>query len=415
MCKKLTTGSIFLFVFFIMIISCSSKKEESSKMSEYRKGQFGYDLTFLKKYDNPVVLKNADGDAQIIVSPKYQGKVFTSTAGGLDGFSFGWINYKLFESGEIQRHINAYGGEERLWLGPEGGQFSIFFPKGAEMVFDNWNTPAPIDTEPFTAVSQSDGSINMQKEMKLENYSGTKFNLKINRDVRLLNKKEIENIFDVTLPGGVKSVAYETKNSVTNTGDTPWTKESGTVCIWLLGMYKPSDKMTVVIPYVEGDETQLGKIATTDYFGEIPKERILMKDGYLFFKADGKKRSKLGLSPLRAKNIAGSYDALNNVLTVIKYSIDKNAAYINQLWEIQKEPFKGDVVNSYNDGPLDDGSQLGPFYELESSSPAAFLQPAQKMSHLQQTVHFAGSKNDLDVIAKKVFGIGVDEISNALK
>ena len=415
MCKKLTIGSIFFFVFFIVIISCSSKKEESSKMSEYKKGQFGYDLTFLKKYDKPVVLKNADGNAQIIVSPKYQGKVFTSTAGGLGGFSFGWINYMLFESGEIQKHINAYGGEERLWLGPEGGQFSIFFPKGAEMVFDNWNTPAPVDTEPFTTVSQADGSINMQKETTLENYSGTKFNLKINRDVRLLNDGDIEEAFGVQLPAGVKSVAYETNNSVTNTGAAPWTKKSGTVCLWLLGMYKPSDKMTVVIPYVEGDKARLGKIATTDYFGEIPQERILMKDGYLFFKADGKKRSKLGLSPLRAKNIAGSYDALNNVLTVIKFSIDKNAAYINQLWEIQKEPFKGDVVNSYNDGPLDDGSQLGPFYELESSSPAAFLKPSEKMSHIQQTVHFTGSKKDLDVIAKKVFGIGVDEISGALK
>ena len=46
--------------------------------------------------------------------------------------------------------------------------------------------------------------------------------------------------------------------------------------------------------------------------------------------------------------------------------------YVNSLWEIQDEPFRGDVVNSYNDGKLEDGTQLGPFYELESSSPAAF-------------------------------------------
>ena len=412
--KKMTIGSMFLFLILFVSVSCSSKKEETSKMMNYNKGQFGYDLNFLKKYDKPVILKSADGEAQVIVSPKYQGKVFTSTADGPAGFSFGWINYKLFESGKIQKHINAYGGEERLWLGPEGGQFSIFFPKGAEMVFDNWNTPAPIDTEPFEAVSQTDNEISMQKDMSLENYSGTKFDIKINRNIRLLNNSDIEKAFGVQLSDAVKSVGYETNNTVTNTGSVPWTKKNGTVCIWLLGMYKPSDKMTVVIPYVEGSEAQLGKIATTDYFGEIPKDRILMKDGYLFFKADGKKRSKLGLSPQRAKDIAGSYDALNNILTVIKYSIDKNAGYINQLWEIQKEPFKGDVVNSYNDGPLDDGSQLGPFYELESSSPAAFLKPAEKMSHIQKTVHFTGSKEELDKISKKIFGIGVDEIAGAL-
>ncbi len=412
---KKDTGFAFTFIILLIIISCSSKKEENIKMTKYKKGQFGYDLTFLENYDKPVVLKNMNDRAQIIVSPKYQGKIFTSTAQGLSGFSFGWINYKLFEAAEIQKHINAYGGEERLWLGPEGGQFSIFFPKGAEMVFDNWNTPAPIDTEPFESVAQTDFSISLQKEMLLENYSGAKLNIKIKRDIRLLNKKDIENNFNVKIPEGVNCVAYETKNMVVNTGKNPWTKKGGTVCIWLLGMYKPSDKTTVVIPYVEGNNAELGKIATTNYFGEIPQDRILMKDGYLFFKADGKTRSKLGLSPKRAKNIAGSYDPLNNVLTVIKYSMDKKALYINQLWEIQKHPFKGDVVNSYNDGPLDDGSQLGPFYELESSSPAAFLKPSEKMKHIQQTVHFTGKKEELDLLAKQIFGIGVNEISTALK
>jgi len=405
----------YLLLIIIMLISCTSKQEDVVKMVEFKEGQFGYDVSFLNNYDTPVILKDQSNNAQVIVSPKYQGKVFTSTADGASGISFGWINYELFKSKEIQKHINAYGGEERLWLGPEGGQFSIFFNKDAEMIFDNWNTPAPIDTEPFTTVSQSDNKVSMQKDMTLKNYSGTQFNIKVNRDVSLLSNREIENVLDIKMSASVNSVGYETNNIITNTGDSEWTQKSGTVCIWILGMYKPSDKMTVVVPYEKGEKARLGKIATTDYFGEIPSDRILMKDGYLFFKADGKKRSKLGLAPQRAKNIAGSYDAVNNILTVIKYSIDKNAGYINQLWEIQKEPFNGDVVNSYNDGPLGDGSQLGPFYELESASPAALLKPGEKLSHVQQTFHFIGKKEALDTIAVKIFGIGVNEISTALK
>ncbi len=406
----------YLLLITIILISCTSKQEDVGKMVEYKKGQFGYDVNFLKNYDKPIILKDKSNNAQVIVSPKYQGKVFTSTADGASGISFGWINYELFKTEEIQKHINAYGGEERLWLGPEGGQFSIFFKKGTEMVFDNWNTPPAIDTEAFISVFQSENKVSMQKDMTLENYSGTKFNIKINRDVHLLSNHNIESLLDVKLPVSAKSVGYETINIITNTGDLEWTQKSGTVCIWILGMYKPSDKMTVVIPYEKGDKARLGEIATTDYFGEIPSDRILMKDGYLFFKADGKKRSKLGLTPHRAKKIAGSYDAVNNILTVIQYSVDKNAnGYSNQLWEIQEEPFNGDVVNSYNDGPLSDGSQLGPFYELESSSPSALLKPGEKLKHVQRTFHFIGEKEALDTIAVKVFGIGINEISAALK
>ena len=89
------------------------------------KGTFGYDLDFLEKQGNIIVLSGNDNKAQIIVSPEYQGKVFTSTAEGLEGKSFGWINYDLLESDTILDHMNAFGGEDRLWIGPEGGQFSI--------------------------------------------------------------------------------------------------------------------------------------------------------------------------------------------------------------------------------------------------------------------------------------------------
>ena len=38
----------------------------------------------------------------------------------------------IIASGKTQPHINVYGGEDRFWLGPEGGQFSIFFAKDAK-------------------------------------------------------------------------------------------------------------------------------------------------------------------------------------------------------------------------------------------------------------------------------------------
>src|SRR6185312_10858599 len=118
-------------LFLIAAISLSSCQNRSGKNaafeSQYPKGSFGYDLDFLKQKDSIIVLTDNDGNGQVIVSPKYQGKVFTSTASGLSGKSFGWINYKLFAQTSLDPHMNPYGGEDRLWLGPEGGIFALFF------------------------------------------------------------------------------------------------------------------------------------------------------------------------------------------------------------------------------------------------------------------------------------------------
>jgi hypothetical protein len=53
---------------------------------------------------------------------------------------------------------------------------------------------------------------------------------------------------------------------------------------------------------------------------------------------------------------------------------------------------------------------MGKFYEVESSSPAAALAPGQTLHHLHRTIHLTGNKDELDKIAKKLLGVGVDEI-----
>jgi hypothetical protein len=181
-------------------------------------------------------------------------------------------------------------------------------------------------------------------------------------------------------------------------------------------MFNPSPTTTIVVPYVEGPEDQLGPIVNDAYFGKVPADRLKAKGGAIFFKADGTKRGKIGLSPQRAKPILGSYDAANKVLTLATYTKPQGAAdYVNSMWEIQKEPFKGDVVNSYNDGPTPAGPPLGPFYEIESSSPAAFLKPGESLQHCHRNLHVQGSEEDLDRLAKATLGVGLAEIQNAFK
>src|SRR5690625_913090 len=164
---------IFLVALVVVLTSCGQRNNKHAA-KDYEKGTFVYDLHFLKQQDsNLVILKNEEGNAQIIVSPKYQAKVFTSTAGGMKGLSFGWIHYDAF-SGPTDLHMNGYGGENRFWLGPEGGIYSLYFKPGTEMVYENWHTPGAFDTAAWkTAARDGASSITMHKDMELENYRGT--------------------------------------------------------------------------------------------------------------------------------------------------------------------------------------------------------------------------------------------------
>ncbi|MDX9754317.1 MAG: hypothetical protein RBU29_10175, partial [bacterium] len=195
-----------------------------------------------------------------------------------------------------------------------------------------------------------------------------------------------------------------------------WTKETGGLSIWILGMFNPSPQTTIVVPFVSGPEDQLGPKVNVAYFGKVPAERLVVRDVVLFFSGDGQYRSKIGLSPRRAKPVMGSYDAANQVLTLVQYTKpDGVLDYVNSMWEIQEHPFAGDTVNSYNDGPPAPGKKpMGPFYELETSSPAALLFPDATMTHVHRTYHLQGAEADLDPIAQAVLGVGLDEIKQAL-
>jgi hypothetical protein len=173
-------------------------------------------------------------------------------------------------------------------------------------------------------------------------------------------------------------------------------------------MMTPTPQTVVMIPFHGGKDAR--SMITTDYFGKIPSSRLKIKDSVLFFTCDGKFRSKIGLSPAVAKPLAASYDFKNNVLTLVIPPVEKDGMYVNSKWEMQKQPFKGDVINSYNDGPLADGSQLGPFYEVESSSPAKELKKGETLSYGQQTCHLQGDYATMKGLAKQLMGVNLDDV-----
>lgn len=368
-------------------------------------------VKFVDRSSRLIVLSDDSSGASVAVWPDKQGRVLTSSDRP-KGRSYGWVNHDLIASGKVQQHFNAYGGEDRLWIGPEGGQFSVFFTAKAPFDLDHWYTPPPVDTEPFEVVHQTKTSVSLRSEFTLTNYSGTQFHVRVDREVRLLPAEQIWRDLHVTKMPGVKLVGFESENRMTNLAASAWSKSTGLLSLWILGQFNASPSARIILPIRAGSNAELGIPVTTDYFGTVPADRIAVKPSAVIFKADAQYRSKLGLSPRRAKGTLGSYDPQNHLLTIVQYSQPEHETdYVNSAWRIQQDPFSGDVANCYNDGPPAPGKpQMGDFYEMESSSPAKALVSRASVQHVHRTIHIVGAEKQLDVIARAALGVSLDQV-----
>ena len=120
--RKYVTFSLVAVGMLVLFSGCSVLK--SIKGGNVN---FGSDIAFLKEHTDVFVLESPDSEGRVAVIPGMQARVMTRSAEGDKGDSFGWINRELIPKKEKQDHINVFGGEDRFWLGPEGGQYSIFF------------------------------------------------------------------------------------------------------------------------------------------------------------------------------------------------------------------------------------------------------------------------------------------------
>jgi hypothetical protein len=355
----------------------------------------------------PVTVLVSDSGGRVAVSPALQGRVMTSSVAP-GAASLGWVNRSFLSSGKRGTQFDNYGGEDRFWLGPEGGQFGLYFAPGAPYTFAAWQTPPSFNEGAWSVRASSTASVVLAQKLHVTNHSGTEFEVEVSRTVTVLSHADEEARLGVPVPNNVQLVAFETRNEITNVGHAPWTKEHGLPSIWILGMYAPSDDAHVVIPFEPGGS---GDIVNDRYFGKVPAERLRVhpSEGFLSFTCDGKVRSKIGIGPTRARSSLGSYSASARLLTIVQYDKPAGAtSYVNSMWEEQKDPYGGDVVNSYNDGPTEPGKpSLGGFYEIETSSPAAELAPGASLVHVHRTLHLVGSPADLEPIARHVLGVAL--------
>jgi hypothetical protein len=82
--------------------------------------------------------------------------------------------------------------------------------------------------------------------------------MQVTRRVSLTPPEQLTKILGGDIPETVRAVAYTTENTVRNTGDKPWTRETGAPSIWLLGMFNPTPQTTI---HLTGSRGALDAIA----------------------------------------------------------------------------------------------------------------------------------------------------------
>ena len=269
---------------------------------------------FLKKH-TPVIELTGEANQRVAICPDYQGRIMTSSFAGDRGASLGWINYDFITAGKHDPAFNNYGGEDRFWLGPEGGQYALWFKLEEKQVVKNWFTPSALNTGAFRVISHNATSCRLARRARATNASEYTFDLEVEpqcvwstsnssrhrsaswRPMKFARRK----LRAFALP----YVGFETVNTAKNVGPTAWDTLSGMVSIWTLGQFPSGDQTVIIVPYKPGSDAELGQVVQSDYFGTVPDDRLKVTPSAVLFRADGKFRAKLGTSQKRAPPLRG--------------------------------------------------------------------------------------------------------------
>ncbi|MFC3120699.1 DUF6786 family protein [Agaribacter flavus] len=374
---------------------------------------YSNDLLLLNKHFEPVELTNTHG--KVIVLPELQGRVMVGAFSlepqhSLYDQSIGWIHREYLTT----KHTNpnqAIGGSTRLWFAPEKGPHAIFFAPEHAQVPENIRVPDAISMDEYEVLAKNNSEVSMRSQAKILSHSNFVFEIEVLRTITLFDETQILQSLEIEALDGIHVVGYQAKTQISNIGADDWSPDTGMLSIWDLSAFAPSDKTTVIMPFK-------GKLKQpTTYFNDNVPTHFHIANNKLYYRADAKHMNKIGIPIENTLPYLGSYDAVRNLLTIVTFSFNQEDKYYNNsVWfEEGYEPYNGEAINLFNDGPLDDQPPFGPFYELETSSSAKPLKAGASQQHIHRVYHLTGQRKALNKVSLAVLGVNLDTVEAVFK
>jgi len=375
---------------------------------------FSEAVELIQDCGNEAIILEAQGSpAGVLISPGLVGRVMCSAFDRNAGPANAWVNKSAVQKGKVDPVFNNFGGEERFWLAPEGGPFGLQFGK-KESKFENYCVQPGMSSLEYRASALDKKSVLMEADMTLENYSGTRFNLHVERRISLLESCP----YAQASAGAIELAAFESCNTVQNIGPKSWTREGGTIAMWCLGQFLEHPHLSVIVP-VRPSRDAISLPPTVDeYFkdfcinGEFPSNRRTNFDSFVLLKADARVRGKVGVKKERAAGRLGSYDSETYTLIIADHDFYPELDYATGYWRNYKDALDGDALSVYIDGPERAGGSLGMSYELETLSPALFLRTGEKFTYRNRTFQMRGDPQDINTICQRFLGPSLSQVAS---
>src|SRR5262249_34368745 len=153
----------------------------------------------------------------------------------------------------------------------------------------------------FKVVSkENEPYFGLSRQMQLQNAARTQFTLEVSREIHLQKAHHFGELFGKEAQSALESaklkmVGFQTINTITNRGPA-MTRERGLISIGSRGHFPATPRTYIIAPFKTGLESDVGPVVNSDYFGDVPADRLRLSSQAIFFTGDGRFRSKIGVS-----------------------------------------------------------------------------------------------------------------------
>ena len=407
-------------VFVMVMVSCVSLAAEEPPKNQFTTRRKVRDVVKLlvDAGHHPVVLCGSDSKKIVVVAPSLVGRVICTGSGGLHGTTDSYISEDQIAKGFTKSLPGAkwasFGGEERVWLAPEGGEYALFFSKGKPQTQENYTVPESLNSTKFqvTEISADGKSVTFTAGMSLVNFIGSRFDLEVSRTISLVESCPYVQEFK----GKIDFVGFESHTYIKNIGKKPWTKKTGAMSIWTIGQFLAKDNSVVIMPYRCGSNEVLGAPVSTEYFrlltldgNPTPRRFWTVENNVVLLKASGVVQTKLELMAKRSLGRIAAIDLKGFVMNILDFDFYPELEYVASYpLPYDGNPYVGGAASTFVLSKL---HPVSPSYELECCSPALFLQPGEKFGHVARTYRLRSDKNSLITICKRYFNADIKTLT----